>query len=194
MLNRLIEENKRSIAQQDPSEIEPLGFTERQHILTDPGVEPARARETGVEFYGGKCQPAFRFGCVGREKVLTYGISYDSCVVQTEMRRRAAVGAEHHDSVAYKLTAVIGADPAGNLFEQRRLSSAARADKCCWVAGAEGQVDRFTEAAAIGRLPRNIPEHQPLQDSRGKRWRCLRGGYSGPILETFAGGVLSHLS
>ena len=74
MLNRLVEENKRSIAEQGTSEIEPLGFTERQHILIDPGVESARVREAAVEFYGGKCQPAFRFRGVGREKVLAYGI------------------------------------------------------------------------------------------------------------------------
>src|SRR5258708_39055521 len=118
MLNRLIEENKRSIAKQDPSEIEPLGFTERQHILTDPGVEPDRARETRVEFYGGKCQAAFRFRCVGREKGLAYGIRQESCIVQTEMRRRTAVGAEHHNPVANELTAVVGAAPARNLVEQ----------------------------------------------------------------------------
>src|ERR1700694_1590682 len=110
------------------------------------------------------------------------------------MGRRTGVGAEHHDPVADKLTAIVGADPAGNLFEQGRFSRAARADKSCRVAGAEGQVNGFTEPAAVGRLARNIPEHQALQDGRGKRRGCLWGAYSGPILEAFAGGVLSHLS
>src|ERR1700676_982697 len=194
MLNGLVKENKRSVAEQDPSEVQPPGFTERQHILTDPGVEPDRARETDVKLYGGKCQPAFRFRCVGREKVLAYGIRQDSCIVQTEMRRRTAVGAEHQDPVANELTAVVGADPAGNLFEQGRLSGAARAEKRRRVAGAEGQVNGFTEPAAIRRLMRNILEHQLLENDRGRRSRCLWGGSSGQILDPFAGGMLSHHS
>ena len=74
MFNGLVEENNWSIAEQRASEIQPLCLSERQHILTDPGVEPACARETTVEFYGGKRQPAFRFGCAGREEVLTDGV------------------------------------------------------------------------------------------------------------------------
>src|SRR4030088_3378568 len=140
MLNRLINENKGSMAQQGASEIETLCFTERQYILTDPGVEPAGARETAVEFYVGKCQPAFRFGCAGREKVLAYGIRQDNCIVQTEVRHRTAVGTEHHHPIANELAIIVGADPAGNLLKQSRLSRAARADKCCRVAGLEGQV------------------------------------------------------
>jgi hypothetical protein len=72
--------------------------------------------------------------------------------VQTEVRRCTAASAEHHNLIANKLTAVVNADPAGNLFEQRRLSRSAGADKSRRVAGAKGEVDGFTEAAAIGRL------------------------------------------
>ena len=74
MFNRFVKKDKWRIAEQHASEIKSLRFSERQHILTDPGVESASARETAVEFYGGKCQPAFRFGCAGREKVLTNGV------------------------------------------------------------------------------------------------------------------------
>ena len=86
--------------------------------------------------------------------------------MQTKMRHGAPVGAEHHNSIAHKLANIVGADPTGDLLEQGRLTCTARADKRSRVAGLEGQVDGLTKAATVGRLPRDVPERQPLQDGR----------------------------
>ena len=114
-------------------------------------------------------QPAFLFGHVRCEKVLTNGIGKNGRIMQTKMRHGAPVGAEHHNSIAHKLANIVGADPTGDLLEQGRLARAAWADKCSRMAGLEGQVDGFTKAAAVGRLPRDVLQGHRLQDRRKRR-------------------------
>ena len=174
MLDRLVEKNERSRAEQRAGEIEPLRLAERQHVLADPAVEPIG--EAAVEFHGGQRQPAVFISGAGREQIFANRIRQDRRIVQAEMRRRAAIGAEHHDPVAGKLAVVVVADPAGDLLEQRRLSGAAGADKGCRMPGTETRTDRAAEAAAIGCLARHVPQRQLLQYRRRKRRRRLGSG------------------
>src|ERR1019366_4579938 len=85
MLDRLIEKNDWTTAEKRAGKIQPVRFAERQHVLTDPGTEPARSLNTTVELHGGKRQPAFFSGHVRCEKVLTNGIGKNGRIMQTKM-------------------------------------------------------------------------------------------------------------
>ena len=85
MLDGLIKQNQRRLAEQRTGEIEPLRLAERQHVLFDPGVEAARCLDAAVEFDSCKRLPALRIGGIGREEILADRIGKNRGVMQTQV-------------------------------------------------------------------------------------------------------------